>query len=123
VSAADHASPDGVWWVELAPLPAGADLTPAVAAAPGVRQPPGADRPDTLADPLVEALAGRRLLVVLGDCEHVVEGAAALADVPPRCCPTLVLLAPQAALLAREDVRLAREPASARADGPPVAVR
>jgi hypothetical protein len=77
---AGRAFPEGVWWVELAPLPAGADLTPAVAAALGVRQPPGAERPGVLVDTLAEALAGRRLLVVLDNCEHVVEGAAALAD-------------------------------------------
>jgi predicted ATPase len=87
-----RAFPDGVWWVDLAPLPAGTDVTPAVAAALGVRQPPGADRPGALAATLAEALAGRGLLVVLDNCEHVVEGAATLADALLRHCPGLTLL-------------------------------
>jgi predicted ATPase len=90
--------PDGVWWVELAPLPSAADPAPAVAAALGVRPPLGADRPDAIVDALAAALAGaahapRRLLVVLDNCEHVVNGAAALADLLLRRCPGLSLLA------------------------------
>jgi predicted ATPase/DNA-binding SARP family transcriptional activator len=99
-AAADHAPrfPDGVWWVELAPLPPGADPAPAVAAALGVRPPLGADRPDAMVDALAAALAGpahapRRLLLVLDNCEHVVEGAATLADLLLRRCPGLTLLA------------------------------
>jgi predicted ATPase/DNA-binding SARP family transcriptional activator len=90
--------PDGVWWVELAPLPAGADPVPAVAAAIGVRQSPGTDQqPGALADALAGALAGphgapRRLLLVLDNCEHVVEGAAALGELLLRRCPGLTLL-------------------------------
>jgi predicted ATPase/DNA-binding SARP family transcriptional activator len=88
-----RAFPDGVWWVELAPLPPGADPAPAAAAALGVRQPPGAGSPVALADAVAAALAGRRLLVVLDNCEHVVEGAAALAAALLRACPGLTLLA------------------------------
>jgi predicted ATPase/DNA-binding SARP family transcriptional activator len=46
-----------------------------------------------LTDTLAAALTGRRLLVVLDNCEHVVEGAAALADALLRACPGLALLA------------------------------
>jgi predicted ATPase len=95
---AGQAFPDGVWWVELAPLPPGADPAPAAAAALGVRPPLGADQPAALVDALAGALAGaphapRRLLVVLDNCEHVVEGAAALVDLLLRRCPGLTLLA------------------------------
>jgi hypothetical protein len=87
-----------VWWVELAPLPAGADPTPAVAATVGVRDPAMADQPAALGDAVTAALAGppeapRRLLVVLDNCEHLVDGAAALADLLLRRCPGLTLLA------------------------------
>jgi hypothetical protein len=75
LAAAGAAFPDGVWWVELAALPPGADPAPALAAALGVRQPPAADHPAALTDALAAAVAGRRLLVVLDNCEHVVDGA------------------------------------------------
>jgi predicted ATPase len=97
--------PDGVWWVELAPLPPGADPAAAVAGALGVRQ-SGSDsrsdaqvetqvdpQVDTPVDALVAALADRRLLLVLDNCEHVVDGAAALADLLLRRCPGLTVLA------------------------------
>jgi predicted ATPase len=98
---------DGVWWVELAPLAAGADPAPAVAAALGVRPPPGAEQAGALAEALASALAGRpgtpqRLLLVLDNCEHVVEGAAALADLLLRRCPGLTLLATSREALAVE---------------------
>jgi predicted ATPase len=92
-TAAGAAFPDGAWWAEFAPLTAGADPAPVVAAALGVRQPAVADRPAALGDALVAALGGRRLLVVLDNCEHVVDGAAALADALLRACPKLALLA------------------------------
>jgi predicted ATPase len=87
------AFPDGAWWLELAPLPPGADPAPAAAAALGVRQSPGADPSGALADTLAAALAGRRLLLVLDNCEHVVDGAAALAEHLLRGCPGLSVLA------------------------------
>jgi predicted ATPase/DNA-binding SARP family transcriptional activator len=87
-----------VWWVDLAPLPPDADPAPAVAAVLGVRHPAGANEPGVLADILASALSGpsgapRRLLLVLDNCEHVVDGAAALADLLLRRCPGLTLLA------------------------------
>jgi predicted ATPase/DNA-binding SARP family transcriptional activator len=92
--AGTSAFPDGVWWAELAPIPAGTAPAAAVAEALGVRYAPGADPADALA----AALGGpagtpRRALLVLDNCEHVVEGCAALAERLLRGCPGLRVLA------------------------------
>jgi predicted ATPase len=79
----------GVWWVELAPLAAGADVAPAVAAALGVSAPAGHALPGAIAD----AVGSRRTLLVLDNCEHVLESCAALADALLRACPGLTVLA------------------------------
>ena len=81
--------PDGVRLVELAPL-ADPDLVPqAVAAALGLREQPGRTAPDTLTD----ALRVLRMLLVLDNCEHLVDACAGLADGLLRACPGLVILA------------------------------
>jgi predicted ATPase/DNA-binding CsgD family transcriptional regulator len=80
---------DGVWFADLAPL-ADPDLVAvSVADVLGVRLEPG--RPAL--DALVEAVGGRHLLVLLDNCEHVVEACAKLADALLRGCPNLALLA------------------------------
>jgi predicted ATPase len=55
----------------------------------GVRQEP--ERP--VLDTLVDAVGGRSLLVVLDNCEHVLDACAKLADALLRGCPNLALLA------------------------------
>ncbi|RSN68492.1 BTAD domain-containing putative transcriptional regulator [Actinomadura sp. WAC 06369] len=72
--------PDGVWLVELAAVDraAAADLAEVVTAVLDVHDAPGG--PDAPLDRLAAALAGRRLLLVLDNCEHVVEQAAELAE-------------------------------------------
>jgi predicted ATPase len=75
--------------VELAPL-ADAELIPhAVAAAAGVRLPRG----QRAAEALAVALRYRDALVVLDNCEHLVDACARLAAALLRGCPGLVLLA------------------------------
>ena len=61
--------PDGVWMVELAPLTDPAAVPAAIATTMGVT--PKAGTP--LIQTLVDALSGRRALVVLDNCEHVVD--------------------------------------------------
>jgi predicted ATPase/transcriptional regulator with XRE-family HTH domain len=83
------AIPDGVWLAELAPL-ADPDLVPrVVAAAVGVEPDPDGPPVDALAD----ALRDRRLLLVLDNCEHLVDACAALAEALLGACPHLRLLA------------------------------
>ena len=66
-SAADF--PDGVWWVELAALSDGALVPSAVARALGV-QLPGDRLPK---EAIVSLLASQRLLLVLDNCEHLID--------------------------------------------------
>jgi predicted ATPase len=77
--------PDGVWAVELAALPGDAEaalVAGAVAAALGPRE--AGDRP--LLDTLVEHLRPRRLLLVLDNCEHLLEGCAAVVSAVLQGC-------------------------------------
>jgi predicted ATPase/DNA-binding CsgD family transcriptional regulator len=97
---------DGVWFVDLAPL-SDPDLVAAtVAAVLGVRQEPG--RP-VLAT-LVEAVGGRSLLVLLDNCEHVIDACAKLADALLRNCPNLALLATSREPLGIDGERVYRVP-------------
>jgi predicted ATPase len=68
---------DGVWLVELAPLSEEALVPKAVAEAVEVPERP--DEP--LADTLIEVLGSRELLLVVDNCEHLLEATARLVDV------------------------------------------
>jgi predicted ATPase/DNA-binding CsgD family transcriptional regulator len=81
--------PDGVWLVELAPLPDPALLPQAVALSAGVRQ--EFSRP--VLESLASALQDSCVLLVLDNCEHMVAACAALADALLRACPRLRILA------------------------------
>ncbi len=80
---------DGSWWVELAPLVSSEQIGPALAAALGVRPLPG----QTALDAAVSHLAGHRALVVLDNCEHLLEASAAVAEAVLRAGPAVVVLA------------------------------
>jgi predicted ATPase/DNA-binding CsgD family transcriptional regulator len=80
---------DGVWFSDLAPLAHPELVAVTVADVLGVRQEPG--RP--VLDTVVAAVGGRSLLVLLDNCEHVVDACAKLADALLRSCPNLALLA------------------------------
>ena len=58
--------PDGVWMVELAPVAEAALVVPRVAASLGVREEPG----QPLLETLKHAMASRRILLVLDNCEQ-----------------------------------------------------
>ncbi len=79
---------DGVWLAELAPVAEPEQVTRAVAAALRVGEAPG--RP--VLDTLIDALAGRDLLLILDNAEHVLGAVAALADAVLRSCPRVCLL-------------------------------
>ncbi len=91
---------DGVWLVELAPLADGALVAQAVASAVGVREEPA--RP--IVETLVAALGDRQVLLVLDNCEHLVESVAAFADRLLASCPQLTLVA-----TSREPLRIEGE--------------
>jgi predicted ATPase len=69
--------PDGVWFIELGAIVAAADVPAEVMSALDVPQDPGKPALDGLA----EALAARRLLLVLDNCEHVLPAVAELCGV------------------------------------------
>jgi non-specific serine/threonine protein kinase len=92
--------------VELAPLADPAVVPGAVARALGLREEPG--RP--LLDTLTGTLRGRRLLLVLDNCEYLVDACAALAGALLRGCPELRLLATSRAALGLSGERRYRVP-------------
>jgi predicted ATPase/class 3 adenylate cyclase len=67
--------PDGVWFVELASLVDPQLVPQAVASVLGVKEEPGG----TVTDALVRFVRDRQLLIVLDNCEHVVQACAVLA--------------------------------------------
>lgn len=81
--------PGGAWWVELAPVRSPAGVEEALADVLGLLPLPG--RTPTQA--VVQRLAGERVLVVLDNCEHVLEAAADLVEVLLRGCPQVTVLA------------------------------
>src|SRR5919112_2007506 len=83
------AYPDGVWLVELAPLSEGMLVAQAVAATLGVQEQP--ER--SLTDALVNFLRAKRALLVLDNCEHLVDAVARLVDTFLNSCPDLRVLA------------------------------
>src|SRR6266487_895182 len=81
--------PDGVAWVELAPL-SNPELVPHhVADALGVRR----DGIRSARDALLEALRDWEALLVLDNCEHLVDACARLAEALLRGCPRLRIMA------------------------------
>jgi transcriptional regulator with XRE-family HTH domain len=80
---------DGVTLVELASMNEPKLLTHVVADALGVREQPG----QSMRDVLIESLRSRELLVVLDNCEHLVEACAQLATRVLRLCPSVRILA------------------------------
>ncbi|WP_053718466.1 BTAD domain-containing putative transcriptional regulator [Saccharothrix sp. NRRL B-16348] len=78
--------PDGVWLVELAGVGRAEQVVSAVADALGVRE-------DASGTALVEALRGREVLLVLDNCERLVEPVAALVSRLLRAVPGLRVLA------------------------------
>jgi len=84
----DHHA-DGVVWVELARLSDPAQVVPAVLAACGLMEIPGADALHVLTSRLARA----ELLIVLDNCEHLLPSCAALAEAAVRAGPGVRVLA------------------------------
>ena len=80
---------DGVWYVDLAPI-TDPDLVPVTTArALGLPDQPGRSTMDTL----TRFVADRQMLVVLDNCEHLLDASAALVVAMLETCPRLTLLA------------------------------
>lgn len=81
--------PDGVWFVDLAPLTEGAYVAETVARVLGV--PPKAEQ--SAEERLIAHLSPRTLLLVLDNCEHLLDACAILAGQLLSTCPEFRVLA------------------------------
>jgi predicted ATPase/DNA-binding CsgD family transcriptional regulator len=102
--------PDGAWLVSLAPVQDPMLIPQAVFGALGVNDLSAGLSLSTLA----KYLAGKRLLLVLDNCEHLLDGCATLASALLRSCPDLRVLA-----TSRQALGMAGE---VRADVPPMSL-
>lgn len=82
--------PDGVWFVEFAPLADPALLARTVMITLGLREEMGRLLLNT--NTLIDYLRGKTALLILDNCEHVVEASAQLAESLLQTCPDLRLL-------------------------------
>ncbi len=81
--------PDGVWLVELAPVSDPGLVLQTVAVVLNLRERPGI----TLYDLVISFLQAKRSLLILDNCEHLIEACARLADDLLRNCPHLKIIA------------------------------
>ena len=81
-------TPDGVWLVELATVSESRLVAAQVLRDLGVADQPGRDALGTL----VDVLATQSRLVILDNCEHLLDGCATLAESLVRHCPNVKLL-------------------------------
>lgn len=91
----------GAWSVELAAVEDSSGVLRAVADAVGVGEGPGR----ALTRAVVSSLRERRALLLLDNCEHVLDGAAAVVDALIESCPGVHVIATSRARLGVEDER------------------
>jgi AAA ATPase domain len=86
---------DGAWLVELAAVAEPDGVAPAAAVALGASAAgvPGRQPAVSTVELIVRHLAGRSMVVVIDNCEHVIAQAAILADILVGSVPTLRLIA------------------------------
>lgn len=80
---------DGVWLVELATISDPDRIVELMAAAVGLREEPG----ESPRAALIRYICGRRMLVILDNCEHLLEACAILVAEILRQCSTVKILA------------------------------
>ncbi|MDB5039409.1 MAG: putative ATPase [Candidatus Eremiobacteraeota bacterium] len=80
---------DGVWFADLAPLGDGTLVAGEIGSIFNVQE--SASRP--MLDTLVRHLASKRLLLILDNCEHLIEASAKVAAALARACPGVNVLA------------------------------
>ena len=92
----------GAWLIDLTSITSSSDVTRVAADTLGVKERPGR----TLIQSLVAALQSRPALLVLDNCEHVIDGAAALAHAITQGCPMVRMLATSREALGIDDEQL-----------------
>jgi hypothetical protein len=80
---------DGVWFVDLAPIGTAAFVVAQLASVLGVREEAGTP----LLESVLAYLKPKRLLLILDNCEHVLDAARDLADAIVRHCPGVRIIA------------------------------
>ena len=109
-----EAYPDGVWLVDLTPVAHPRRVARAVAGVLGLHERAGTPLVRLVAD----ALRDNRVLLVLDNCEHVLEACARLAEHLLRACPALQVLATSRAPLGVDGEQLWRVPSLAVPEPP-----
>ena len=99
-------SGDGAWFADLAPLQDPDLVALTVASVLDIPEDPGLSPVHTL----VEAVGEQRMLVLLDNCEHVIDACAKLADMLLRHCPNIRLLATSREPLGIDGERVHRVP-------------
>ncbi len=97
---------DGAWLVELAPVTSDDKIPVAVSAVLGLAGQVG----DSAADALIDALACQDALILLDNCEHVIEAAAKFCDAAMRQCPRIRIIATSREPLGIDGERVYRVP-------------
>ncbi|MEM7114812.1 MAG: BTAD domain-containing putative transcriptional regulator [Chloroflexota bacterium] len=83
------AFPDGIWLVELAPITEPAHIAQAIMSGLGLRESP-AQTPQAR---ILGFLQQKECLLILDNCEHLIEATAQLAETALQRCPRLKILA------------------------------
>jgi predicted ATPase/class 3 adenylate cyclase len=80
---------DGVWFIDLAPIADGAQIPAVIAAVLGLPDQCGPD----LGEAVTDALSGQDTLILLDNCEHLVDAAAKFCERVIQHCPRVRILA------------------------------
>jgi predicted ATPase/class 3 adenylate cyclase len=97
---------DGVWLAELAPLTDGGQIAGVVAGALGIQDLGGL----AVADTVIEALSEQESLILLDNCEHLIDAAAKFCDEVIRHCPKVRFLVTSREPLGIDGERVYRVP-------------
>ena len=81
-------APEEIWYVDLAPITYAEVVPVAVARAMGLPDQPGL----STGDALIRFIGSKRMLIVLDNCEHLLDASAAVATEMLSACPELTLL-------------------------------
>ncbi len=94
---------DGVWFVDLSPYQDGSMIPAAIASSMGLKQSAGLD-------PLIAYLRNQRFLLILDNCEHLLDAAANVAQTILLRCPNAQILATSRQALSLDGERVYRVP-------------
>ena len=81
--------PDGVWLIELAGISDDMEMVRSLAGVLGVVE----DREIDLTTAIANSIRSKSMLIILDNCEHIIDSTAKLADALLKSCPQLKILA------------------------------